>query len=198
MADMCEQMQCLGTQHLVAFLSYLRRSHKIPLAHACRTELSAATQEEIANIRQQSRETLVIQTAEIQQQISKRLNDEFKTEAIRQTVQAAAKQQTAGALMPIITTEVKSQVAAGVKSEQQDVQRTMLQQMHQSVEDLKPTINKRVDDTVGQAVNTAVSAQVDSQMSVAALSHPDGKRFVPAGDTESRSPPVPARTKDRR
>ncbi len=129
-----------------------------------RNQAQAASREEIGEIRQQSQQTLQRQTGEIQQQITTRLNDEFKTEAIRQTVQSAAKQQTAGALMPIITTEVKSQVTAGVKSEQQNVQHTLMQEVHQSVEDLKPTINKRVDDTVGQAVDSAVASQVDSQI----------------------------------
>lgn len=129
-----------------------------------RNQAQAASRDEINEIRQQSQQTLQRQTGEIQQQITNRLNDEFKTEAIRQTVQSAAKQQTAGALMPIITTEVKSQVTAGVKSERQNVQHTLMQEVHQSVEDLKPTINKRVDDTVGQAVNSAVTSQVDSQI----------------------------------
>jgi hypothetical protein len=129
-----------------------------------RKQAQAATQQEIVSIRQQSRDTLAKQTGEIQQQIAQRLDEEFKTEAIRQTVQSAAKQQTAGALLPIITTEVRSQVNAGVKAEQQTVQRSLIQQVHQSVEDLKPTINKRVDETVGQSVTAAVSAQVDSQI----------------------------------
>jgi hypothetical protein len=129
-----------------------------------RNQAQSATRDEINDIRQQSRETLERQTGQIQQQIASRLNDEFKTEAIRNTVQSAAKQQTAGALLPIITTEVKSQVNAGVKSEQQNVQRTLLQEVHQSVEDLKPTINQRVDDTVTQAVGAAVTSQVDSQI----------------------------------
>lgn len=127
-------------------------------------QAKAATSEEITNIRQQSHDTLDHQTTAIQQQITKRLDDEFKTETIRQTVQNAAKQQTAGALMPIITGEVRSQVSAGVKSEQATVQTAMLQEVHKSVEDLKPTINKRVDDTVSQSVNTAVASQVDSQI----------------------------------
>ena len=129
-----------------------------------RKQAQAATRQEIISIRQQSHDTLVKQTSEIQQQITQRLDDEFKTEAIRQTVQSAAKQQTAGALRPIITSEVRSQVSAGVKAEQQTVQRSLIQQVHQSVEDLKPTINKRVDETVGQSVSAAVSSQVDSQI----------------------------------
>jgi hypothetical protein len=129
-----------------------------------RKQAQSATKEEIDNIRKQSRETLAQQTAQIQQQIAKRLDDEFKTEAIRQMVQSAAKQQTAGALLPIITSEVRTQVSAGVKSEQQVVQHTLWQEVHQSVDELKPTINKRVDESVTQSVNAAVREQVDSQI----------------------------------
>lgn len=129
-----------------------------------RKQAEAATQEEIRNTRKRSDETLNQQTTEIQSQITQKLSDEFKTEAIKQTVQSAAKQQTAGALLPIITTEVRSQVSAGVKSEQQIVQHAMLDEVHRSVEELKPTINKRVDESVGQSVSAAVSAQVDSQI----------------------------------
>jgi len=129
-----------------------------------RKQAEAATQEEIRNTRKQSDDTLRQQTTEIQSQITKKLADEFKTDAIKQTVQSAAKQQTAGALLPIITTEVRSQVSTGVKSEQQTVQRAMLEEVHRSVEELKPTINRRVDESVGKSVSAAVSAQVDSQI----------------------------------
>ena len=129
-----------------------------------RKQAQSATDQEISNIRKQSRDTLEHQTLEIQRQITEKLNNEFRSDAIRQTVQSAARQQTAGALLPIITTEVRSQVGASVKSEQQTVQRKMLEQVHQSVEDLKPTINKRVDESVSQSVSVAVRSQVDNQV----------------------------------
>jgi predicted Holliday junction resolvase-like endonuclease len=129
-----------------------------------RKQAEAATQEEIRNTRKQSEETLRLQTTEIQSQITKKLEDEFKTDAIKQTVQLAAKQQTSGALLPIINTEVRSQVTSGVKSEQQTVQRAMLEEVHKSVEELKPTINKRVDESVSKSVESAVHFQVDSQI----------------------------------
>jgi hypothetical protein len=129
-----------------------------------RKQAQNATQEEIENIRQQSKETLGKQTSDIQAQITTKLDNEFKTDAIRQTVQSAAKQQTAGALLPIITSEVRTQVSAGVKSEQQNVQRSLIEEVHHSVEDLKPTIDKEVNNTVHESVNSAVTAQVDSQI----------------------------------
>ena len=127
-------------------------------------QASAATDQEIRNIRQQSHDALTQQTAQIQQQITKRLDDEFATPAIKQTVELAAKQQTAGALLPIINHEVRSQVSAGVKNEQQNVKATLLQEVHTSVDELRPTINQRVDSTVGQAVSASVRTQVDSQI----------------------------------
>ncbi|MBW4038740.1 MAG: hypothetical protein HIU91_07660 [Acidobacteria bacterium] len=66
--------------------------------------------------------------------------------------------------MPIITQEVRTQVTAGVKSEQQTVQHSLIEEVHHSVDDLKPTIDKRVDDSVHESVNAAVTAQVDSQI----------------------------------
>jgi HEAT repeat protein len=66
--------------------------------------------------------------------------------------------------MPIITTEVRSQVSSGVKSEQKTVQNALLEEVHRSVEDLKPTINKKVDESVGQSVAAAVHSQVDAQI----------------------------------
>ena len=79
-------------------------------------------------------------------------------------MEQAARQQTSGALLPIITKEVRSQVSVGVKGEQQNIQQTLLKEVHSSVDELKPTINQRVDQTVSQAVNTSVSKQVDTQI----------------------------------
>lgn len=78
-------------------------------------QAQSATNKEISNIQEQSRKTLNKQTTEIQRQITTRLNDEFQSESIRRTVEAAAKQQTSRALLPIITKEARSQVTAGVK-----------------------------------------------------------------------------------
>jgi len=129
-----------------------------------RKQAQAATDEEIRNIRKQSHDTLIQQTNQIQQQISTRLNDEFANPVIRETVKNAARDQTDSALLPIITGEVRSQVAIGVKSEQGNVKQALLAEVHDSVEQLKPTINKRVDETVAKSVQTSVSSQVDSQI----------------------------------
>lgn len=44
------------------------------------------------------------------------------------------------------------------------MQRALIEEVHHSVDELKPTIDKRVDETVKQSINTAVSSQVDSQI----------------------------------
>ena len=127
-------------------------------------QAAAATNDEINNIRSQSQQTLTQQSRQIQQQIAARLNEEFATPAIKQTIQDAARQQTAGALLPIITEQVHSQVGTGVKAEQRNIQQSLIQEVHSSVDELKPTINTRVDDTVSQAVDSSVRAQVDTQI----------------------------------
>lgn len=129
-----------------------------------RKQAQDATNEEIAATRIQNELVLTQELTRLQVELNHKLNDQFKTENIRHTVEEAARLQTSTALAPLITHEVKDQVASGVHAEQQTMRTTLLSETHTAVDALKPTINQRVDQSVAGAVNAAVKAQVDTQV----------------------------------
>jgi hypothetical protein len=130
-----------------------------------RKQAQDATAEEIKTTREQSQKVMGEEIHNIQNQIANRLDTEFQTASIRETVGDAAKRQTQVAMMPLITSEVKTQVSSGVKAEQGAIQATLLGQTRKALDDMKPTIDQTVEKRVGAAVDIAIKNQVDTQIS---------------------------------
>ena len=130
-----------------------------------RKQAQDATSEEVRETKKQSEKVILDETTRMRQQITTRLDEEFKTERIRLTVGDAARRQTQAAMMPLIDHEVKTQVSSGVRAEQSAIQNTLLSQTRQALDDMKPVINKTIEARVGGAVDTAVKSQVDTQIS---------------------------------
>jgi hypothetical protein len=130
-----------------------------------RKQAQDATAEEIKATKEQSQELIAEEIQGIRKQIANRLDAEFQTTSIRETVGEAARRQTQSAMMPLITHEVQTQVSSGVHAEQGAIQTTLQSQTRKALDDMKPTIDQTVEARVGAAVDAAVKTQVDSQIS---------------------------------
>ena len=117
--------------------------------NAARQEASEATQKEVERMRSEVRG---------------RIDAEFKTDAIRKTVQEVAREQTQTAIMPIITKEVNTQVRRGVESEQGTIKSAMLTETHKAVDNLKPGIDKIISARVTEQVDSAVTNKVRTEV----------------------------------
>ncbi len=88
--------------------------------------------------------------------VTKRVDDEFRTERIAQLVRAVAKERTEGELQGVIRSETITQVAKGIREQAPTIQKAVEDETKRAVRDLQPSISN--------AVGFEVSAQVQKQV----------------------------------
>ena len=130
-----------------------------------RKQAQDATAEELKRTQQQVQQALKQETELMRAQVSSRIDKEFETSAIRNTVLNAANQQTRSVMLPIISKEVHSQVSVGVQNEQNSIKATLGQQATLAVERLQPVIDKTVEQRINSDVDVAFKKQVEPQLS---------------------------------
>jgi hypothetical protein len=91
------------------------------------------------------------QIAVLEQQIRKRVEDEFKTEKMKALIRSVAQDQTKSGLSDVITRAVGDQVQAAIKAESPRIQQTVIAQTKKSVSELAPTIDRGVKEKTAEA-----------------------------------------------
>lgn len=100
-----------------------------------------------ATINQKTDEQLAV----LQQQIRKRVEDEFRTEKMKALIGNVAQEQTKSGLTDVITRAVGDQVKAAIKAETPKIQQTVIQETRKSVSELSPTIDRAVKEKAEEA-----------------------------------------------
>ncbi|MGA2569708.1 MAG: hypothetical protein ABSF23_04250 [Terracidiphilus sp.] len=100
----------------------------------------------------------------MQEEIRKKLTDQFETPQLQKMVKDAAENQTQSVLRPLIVQEVSTDVAKSVKGEQHTINSTLVSETHKAVDQLSPTIDgivsPRVNATVDKAVDDKIATQI--------------------------------------
>lgn len=116
------------------------------------------------SIQNEAQQETQAEIAQMQTEIRKKLQAQFKTPQLRHMVQEAASAQTGKVLRPMIQQEVRNDVSRKVRAQQPTINATIVSESHKAVDALEPTIDsivsKRVNATVDQSVDREISAKV--------------------------------------
>lgn len=133
-----------------------------------RKQAQDATQAEIASLQNQSQkivlEEINRERGEVFNRIRAEVKNQFEGAAIRQTVTEAAKTQTHDAMMPIIKTEVRTQVNRGVQDEQRIIRSTLTDQTKDAVRQLMPQIDRDVKSRMNEVVDSSVKSEISNHI----------------------------------
>jgi len=97
-------------------------------------------------------------------EVRNRINSEFQSDAIKQTVRDAAKEQSKAAIVPIVKSEVSIQVRRGVEAEQGIIKTAMLNETHRAVDSLTHHIDRNISEQVTSQVALSVNNKVRSEV----------------------------------
>jgi hypothetical protein len=84
------------------------------------------------------------QIVALQQQIRKRVEEEFKTENMKALIRSVAQEETKSGLSEVILRAVGDQVQNSIKAQSPKIQETVIQETKKSVSGLAPTIDKAI------------------------------------------------------
>jgi len=100
----------------------------------------------------------------MQDEIRKKLSDQFETPQLQKVVKQAAADQTQGVLRPLIQHEVASDVAKSVKAEDPTIRASVVSETRRAVGALEPKVSQIVSDRVNATVDASVDAKITSQV----------------------------------
>src|SRR5450759_4018660 len=113
-----------------------------------------------ATIEKKTDQQLVV----LQEKIRNRVEEEFKTEKMKELIRSVAQDQTKKGLSDVITRTVGDQVLAAIKAEGPKIQQTVILETKKSVSDLAPSIiDKAVTEKTAEAERRIQSKIAESK-----------------------------------
>jgi hypothetical protein len=88
---------------------------------------------------------------QISEKILKRVEEEFRTEKMREVIRSVALEQTKSGLSDVIQRTVGDQVTEAIKAQTPKIQQTVIEETRKSVSGLAPTIDKAVKQAATEA-----------------------------------------------
>lgn len=104
------------------------------------------------------------QLVALQEKVRSRVEEEFKTEKMKELIRSVAQDQTKKGLSDVITRAVGDQVLAAIKAEGPKIQQAVIQETKKSVSDLAPSIiDKAVKEKTSEAESRIQSKLAESK-----------------------------------
>lgn len=110
-------------------------------------------------LRDSAAEQLKTETARMQSEIRERLDKQFQTANLQQTVRDAARDATQAAAAPLIRREVTQQVQSHIRAEVPEIHSAVLRETQKGVSALQPTIDSEITKQAN-AAESRIQAQI--------------------------------------